>query len=230
MAKQTVLLFVIIAAVLIIPSAGFGKRTIQTTQRIIVIDPGHGGSRKGIVTSGGLQEKNVVLKLALKTAKKLEDRYNVLLTRNADMDMSSRDRIFFANKNSADLFVCIHLNHSARPSGFFYYFSPPKNNNHTTMAWENTWKSQPIIHQSESKKAVDSFLTVFLANKKTGYFFSEGAPIMLLEGATMPAVLIEPLSISLLPQHTDDPDAIENILEEYAILISKSIDLYFQKK
>jgi len=227
LAKQTVLLFAIIAAVLIIPSAGFGEKTIQTTQRIIVIDPGHGGTRNGLVTSGGLQEKNIALKLALKTARKLEDRYNVLLTRNRDTNMSSRDRIFFANKNSADLFVCIHLHHSAKPSGFFYYFSPPKNHSRTIAAGENTWKSQPLIHLSESKKAIDSFLTIFSTNKKPNYFFSDSAPIIMLEGSTMPAILIEPLSISLLPQH---PDEIENILEEYALLIAESIDLYFRKK
>ena len=43
----------------------------------------------------------------------------------------------------------------------------------------------------------------------------------------MPAILIEPLSISILPHN---PDEMNIILDEYAVLIAKSIDLYFEKK
>ena len=230
MAKQTVLLFVFIAVVLILPGPEALSKTIQTRQHIIVLDPGHGGPEKGLVTSSGLQEKTIVLQLALKTAQKLENRYNVRLTRNRDTGMSSRDRFFFANRNKADLFVCIHLNHSASPSGFFYYFNPPGVLAQHPVTVKNTWKSQPLMHQLDSKRVIDSFLTVFSANRKTETFFSGKAPITLLEGATMPAVLIEPLSISSLPQHPDDPAKTEALLDGTATLISKSIDLYFRKK
>ena len=227
MAKQSVLLLAIILSLLIIPSACFGKKTIKTMQRIIVIDPGHGGIKNGLVTSSGLKEKTITLRLAQKTAQKLERRYNVLLTRTRDTDIPSRERIFIANKNNADLFVCIHFHNSSKLSGFFYYFDLPESYKPSAFDADNTWKSQPLLHQSGSKKAIDSFLSIFSANKKPIRFFSKGAPISLLEGATMPAILIEPLSISHLSQHLDE---IENILDEYALLISKSIDLYFRKK
>ena len=227
MAKEIVLLFVIIAALMITASTGFGSKAIQTTQHIIVIDPGHGGTKNGLISSIGLKEKTITLKLAKKTAQQLETRYNVILTRTGDTDISPRERIFMANKNSADFFLSIHLHHSKEPSHFFYYFDPPEIYKGSTAAVKNTWKSQPLLHQSKSKQAVNSFLSIFLANKKTNYFFSKGAPIITLEGATMPAILIEPLSISTLPQHLDE---IENILDEYALLIAKSIDLYFRKK
>lgn len=230
MPKQTILLLIIIAAVWITPGTGSAqksiKATIKTTQHIIVIDPGHGGTKNGFVTSSGLKEKTIALMLAQKTAQKLESRYNVFLTRTRDIDIPLRERVFTANKNSADLFICIHLNSSSEPIGFFYYFDLPESIRQSIPIQKNTWKSQPLIHQSESKRAVESFLSIFSAHKKTIHFFTKGVPIMPLEGATMPAILIEPLSIAQIPQH---PDEIEKILDEYALLISKSIDLYFKK-
>ena len=230
MAKQNFLLFMIITAVLITPGTGFTQKptieAIKTTQHIIVIDPGHGGIQDGLVTSSGLKEKTIALTLAKKTAQKLESRYAVFLTRTRDVDIPSRERIYLANKNSADLFLCIHLHSSSKPSGFFYYFDPPELYRQSTSSDQNTWKLHPLIHQSGSKRAVDSFLSIFSAHKKNYPFFSNGVPIMPLEGASMPAVLIEPLSIALLPRH---PNEIEKILDEYALLISKSIDLYFKK-
>jgi N-acetylmuramoyl-L-alanine amidase len=226
LAKETVLLF-IITVLMIMPGTVFSNSMIQSTQRIIVIDPGHGGHDSGLATSGGVQEKSIALKLAQKTAQKLETRYNVILTRIKDTNISPHERMFIANKNSAEFFLSIHLHNSKEPSSFFFYFDPPEPGKGETPAAENTWKSQPLFHQPESKQAVNSFLSIFAAHKKTNHFFSKGAPIILLEGATMPAILIEPLSISILPHN---PDEINIILDEYAELIAESIDLYFEKK
>jgi len=226
LAKEKILLLVIILSVLILPVTCFANKSIQTTQPIVVIDPGHGGSQNGLISSSGLEEKTIVLKLAQKTARKLETRYNVLLTRAGDIDMPARERIFTANKNRADLFVSIHLHNSSDPSGFFYYFNPPEPSKHLPFKTNNIWKLHPLLYQSKSKQAVYSFLNIFSLYKKPARFLSKSAPIILLEGADMPAILIEPLSISMLPQH---PDEIDKILDEYALLISKSIDFYFKK-
>ncbi|WP_457552668.1 N-acetylmuramoyl-L-alanine amidase family protein [Desulfobacula sp.] len=226
MAKESVLLF-IITVLIIIPITGFANKTIQTTQRIIVIDPGHGGAGNGLVTSGGIKEKTIVLKLAQKIAQKLETSYNVILTRTQDVAISSKERMFTANKNAGDFFLSLHLNHSKEPACFFYYFEPPEPFKQSIIAPKNTWKSQPLLYQSESRQAVSSFLSIFKAHKKTTYFFSKGAPIILLEGATMPAILIEPLSILALPHQPED---IEPILDELSALIAKSINFYFEKK
>ncbi|MBT3178055.1 MAG: N-acetylmuramoyl-L-alanine amidase [Desulfobacula sp.] len=226
MAKQTVFLF-IITVLMIMPGTGFSATMIQTTQRIIVIDPGHGGNSSGLAASGGIKEKNIVLKLAQRTAQKLENHYNVILTRTEDISISQRERMFIANKNSADFFLSIHLNNSRDASSFLYYFDPPEPEKSKVHAAENTWKSQPLLQQAETKKAVNSFLNVFSAVKKINNYFSNGAPAIILEGATMPAILIEPISISILPPDTEETNA---ILDEYAVLIAKSIHLYFKKK
>ncbi len=224
MAKETFLLF-IITILMVLPGPGFSDTMIQTNQHIIVIDPGHGGSDTGLIVSGGMQEKNIVLKLSQKTAQYLESQYNVILTRTKDTNISAVERMVVANTRKADLFLSIHVHGSEEPSCFFYYFDPPEPVKGELSIRENTWKSQPIFRQKESKQVVSSFLDIFSTQEKTYHAFSKGAPVIFLEGATMPAVFIEPLSISLLPHN---PDEINTIIDEYASLIAKSIDLYFK--
>jgi len=222
--KENVLLFTVLFLMAIFPNNGLAQKTIKTTQYTIVIDPGHGGKDNGIVSPKGLKEKNFTLSLARKIARQLETRYNVLLTRTSDMDSSQRDRIFIANSNHADFFLSIHLHQSSQASVFFYYFNPPEPYKPSTTGSENTWKLQPLAHQSKSKQAVNSFLHIFSASPKPVRIFSKGAPIKILEGTTMPAILMEPLSFSTLPL---DSGQMDSVLDENARLISKSIDHYF---
>lgn len=79
----------------------------------IVLDPGHGGKDPGAVgRSLRLYEKDIVLKIALKTKKLLERNLDVevLLTRNSDKFVPLWDRTDFANEKGADLFISIHCN------------------------------------------------------------------------------------------------------------------------
>ena len=226
MAKENALLFVIIVLSWLTPSLGFTSTKIETTQRIIVIDPGHGGAQSGLI-SRGLKEKAIVLLLAKKIIHTLEPRYNAILTRTRDIAVSSRERIFLANRNKADLYLSIHLHSSDQPRAYFYYFTPPGIKLSSTQTADNEWKSQPLFHQAESKQVINFLSNIFLAHNKASLCFSTGAPILLLEGATMPAILIEPMSILLLPQSMDE---IDTLLDQYTQLISQSIDLYFRKK
>jgi N-acetylmuramoyl-L-alanine amidase len=98
----------------------------------IVLDPGHGGKDPGAVGRYlGVQEKDVVLEIAKKTKKLLEDNLDVevLLTREDDRFVSLAERTEFANKHKADLFVSIHCNaayNSATNGSEVYYLSPAK--------------------------------------------------------------------------------------------------------
>lgn len=84
--------------------------THQKEKPIIVIDPGHGGVDPGAVGAHKIHEKNVVLNLSKELKYKLEQsgRYRVLLTRSKDTYIRLRDRVEFARKHNADLFVSIH--------------------------------------------------------------------------------------------------------------------------
>ena len=96
----------------------------HTKQRIIVIDPGHGGKDPGCIGKGGTQEKTVVLSVARKLKNKLDaNGYKTFLTRSNDIYLKLADRAEIAEKKHADLFISLHAN--ANPSrdmkGFSIY-------------------------------------------------------------------------------------------------------------
>lgn len=76
----------------------------------VVIDPGHGGKDSGAKGRFGSTEKNVVLAIAKKLARKLNQQPNMraVLTRNGDYFVPLRQRLKLARKGDADLFVAIH--------------------------------------------------------------------------------------------------------------------------
>lgn len=92
---------------------------------LIVIDPGHGGPDSGAVGINGLKEKNVTLNIAKKLRDLLEDsgRYKVMLTRETDIIIPLRERVRFAQKHNADLFLSIHADsmesHDTRGASFY---------------------------------------------------------------------------------------------------------------
>ena len=80
----------------------------------IVLDPGHGGRDPGAVGSRGILEKDIVLSLAKKLARKLrkELAVKVILTRQDDSYVPLEDRTAIANAENADLFISLHTNAS----------------------------------------------------------------------------------------------------------------------
>ena len=78
---------------------------------LVVIDPGHGGPDPGAVGIQGLRETDVVLDVALQTARLLQSRgVQVLLTRTSEVDVDLPPRVDLANSSQADLFVSLHAN------------------------------------------------------------------------------------------------------------------------
>jgi N-acetylmuramoyl-L-alanine amidase len=107
----------------------------QTTRdahpRIVVIDPGHGGSAPGAVANG-LIEKNINLSITLKLMQLLEQDAGIkaYYTRTDDRDVSLEERVQFANANG-DIFVSIHANaartNTATSYGIETYYLPHEN-------------------------------------------------------------------------------------------------------
>jgi N-acetylmuramoyl-L-alanine amidase len=86
--------------------------------RIVVIDPGHGGEDPGAIGPRRTREKDVVLELARKLQKALDESGEVraFLTRRDDYYIALEDRIKIAQEYGADLFISLHVNGSKKRS------------------------------------------------------------------------------------------------------------------
>jgi N-acetylmuramoyl-L-alanine amidase len=93
---------------------------------VVVLDPGHGGSNAGCRGHEGHHEKEVTLELAREVEARLREvlpHAQVTLTRTGDETMTLAERVAFANRRGADLFVSLHANASPdrRQEGFETY-------------------------------------------------------------------------------------------------------------
>lgn len=90
--------------------------TSPLSKKIVVVDPGHGGSDPG-AQYRKKNEKDLVLDLAKRLhALLIKNRVTALLTRSDDTFVPLSARCEFANKAGADLFISVHLNASPRPN------------------------------------------------------------------------------------------------------------------
>jgi N-acetylmuramoyl-L-alanine amidase len=106
--------------------------------RIVVLDPGHGGTDRGS-EANGLVEAEIVLDLATR----IEGRLGALgvttyLTRSADTCPDVRERAKFANQMAAEIFVSLHLDavdseHANGSACFFYGASLPLREVHSAV-------------------------------------------------------------------------------------------------
>ena len=191
----------------------------------VLIDAGHGGHDTGSIGRGGLEEKDVVLDIALRLGKLVEERLGaeVIQTRTADEFVPLEERTRIANERRADLMISIHCNAapSSRVRGIETYYL-----NFTTDSWElsvaasENAASSRSVHELEdlvSKIALESKIeesrdlaTKVQANlhagvsKHSSSIRNRGirkAPFVVLIGAEMPAVLAE---IGFLSNRSDE--------------------------
>jgi len=85
------------------------------TNRVIVIDPGHGGANVGTHSLvDGRFEKEFTLDWARRVKPLLETNgWKVFLTRTNDSDIALSNRVHFAEAHHADLFISLHFNSAA---------------------------------------------------------------------------------------------------------------------
>lgn len=94
---------------------------MPTPAKIVVLDAGHGGTDGGTRGARHQLEKTYTLDWALRTERLLTNAgWKVFLTRRADVDVSLAERVAFADRVRADLFLSLHFNSSfpqTQPSG-----------------------------------------------------------------------------------------------------------------
>jgi N-acetylmuramoyl-L-alanine amidase len=100
------------------------------SNRVVVIDPGHGGINAGTISVGDRRpEKEFTLDWARRLQPLLEkEGWQVYLTRTDDVDVALSNRVTVADNRHADLFISLHFNSSApdqKPAGLATFCMTP---------------------------------------------------------------------------------------------------------
>lgn len=188
--------------------------------RKIVLDPGHGGKDPGAIGVGGLAEKDIVLSLAKKLAKKLKQEMGleVVLTRQDDTFIALEDRTAIANAEEADLFVSLHVNASSNSNlrGIETYYLDNTNDEASILlaARENGTSRRDISDLqfilsdlAQNSKLEDSITLAHRIHSSLASHLGQSygdvkdlgvkqALFYVLVGARMPSVLLEVLFIT----------------------------------
>lgn len=155
--------------------------------KIIVIDPGHGGSDPGAIGKNKYREKDANLAVAQKLAAQLRQKgATVHLTRTTDIDVQGADatdkqdlqfRVDVGTNAKADIFVSIHSNSSVNRDVV------------GTSVWYYQKNSMDaLLASSIQKRIVESTNLSDLGTRQAGFY--------VVKNSKMPAVLVEMAFIS----------------------------------
>ncbi|MCG2713155.1 MAG: N-acetylmuramoyl-L-alanine amidase [Candidatus Omnitrophica bacterium] len=184
--------------------------------RKIIIDAGHGGNDPGAVGKMGIQEKDIVLDVALRLKNELTKHgVEVILTRNADIFVELKKRTEIANKEKADFFISVHANaaHTSPVNGFeaFYLSTGYDDFSKAVQIRENAvikfeedadyeysddlnatlWDMILSENRIESIEMANSISDELKRALRLNTRYIRGAKFHVLKGANMPAVLLE---------------------------------------
>lgn len=167
---------------------------------IVVIDPGHGGDNEGALGPAGLKEKDITLKISELLEEFIKERSGakVILTREKDEFLSIDERTYIANNSESDIFISIHTDadfDTQKKGTTVFYFDPDykdinrilfKKRNKEIVLWDNVqlrFINESRILAEAIKKSIDE--QDFSENT-----WIKKAPISILKGARMPAIMI----------------------------------------
>ncbi len=163
---------------------------------VIALDPGHGGHDTGVTGPGGVMEKDVTLLLAKALADRLGEDFTVFLTRTGDYSVDLSSRVSMANARKAALFVSLHTGGSRRSAvdGWSVYHDLRKTGirdlshaDRSPFEW-NRIQQRHIADAADLAATIARHLEAGAAGDAVDVM---GAPLPLLSGANMPAVLVE---------------------------------------
>ncbi|MFC1514664.1 N-acetylmuramoyl-L-alanine amidase [Candidatus Omnitrophota bacterium] len=179
---------------------------------IVVIDPGHGGRDPGAISPWGVREKDINLQVAKSLYGLLKEKgFKPYLTRDRDVFVSLKDRVTFAKKKGADLFISVHsnANRSRQPRGLEVYYLSPKfsdNQSKVLATAENLVQNEGLRLSSGLKRIIGEMLnsenkretqelvrSIMNSAESMGIYTrkSIGAPFYVLKHNVCPAVLVE---------------------------------------
>ncbi len=145
--------------------------------KIVMIDPGHGGSDSGTRSATGVTEKELNIRYALDVYPLLinDPDIKVYITRETDVKPSLQERAVWANEIGAHLFISIHNNYvdnKAINGTETFYFNNP-----------NDPRGEVFAKMIQSNIVQGLGMTDRKAKPGNGFY--------VLKNTTMPAVLLE---------------------------------------
>jgi N-acetylmuramoyl-L-alanine amidase len=202
-----------------------GQAPAGQEQRIqtMVIDPGHGGMETGAKGKFGNLEKDITLAISLKLKALVERNmgFEVVLTRDKDVDVSVENRSAIANNRKAGLFISIHANGAVQKKAagsetFFLSLNatdeetrrlaylennssalqsridPSSDDDLMMILWDMA-QTAYIKQSSQLAELVQEELDALLGTRNRGI---KQAPFKILAGVACPAILVEAAFIS----------------------------------
>lgn len=183
--------------------------------KIVVLDPGHGGKYVGAVSAdGNVKEKDVNLEIAKKLRDYLLDKGAniVVLTRDGDTIVNTADedidgdgdvdlqddlkaRAKIANDNNADMFISIHANSNpgctARGTETYVWcVCPDQTEGQVDICQLDECEDKNEFFE-DSRKLAEKIHPALIKAIGTEDRSVRGADMTVLQGAEMPAILIE---------------------------------------
>lgn len=228
----------------------------QKREKLIIIDPGHGGRDGGAIGYGRHLEKDIVLQISKRLAKILKsDGYKIKMTRDRDKTLTLKYRTKYTRKNKPDLFISIHANsvpkkkaHKAK--GIEIYYLDPKRGSQRSSRLErkenaadyNAMSSSITklfsATQSRAKVIESNFLAIDIGQNVVSRLREKrfkvkdakvaGGNFWVLVGATSAAVLVEVGFVS-------HPKEVKRLINKsyqqtFAQGIADGVDQYFRNK
>ena len=178
---------------------------VPSGKKIVVIDPGHGGSDVG-ATRNGIYEKNITLDVSKRVAELLKKKgYEVVMTRTSDETVSLQERVEISENAEPGVFVSIHVNssNSDAPSGLETHY----------------YKDNSL----DLAKNVHASLLNHINSNNRGLFKSK---FYVINHTTAPAILVE---IGFISNPSERAQLVtDNRKQETAKAIVEGINDYFK--
>lgn len=197
------------------------------TNRVIVIDPGHGGMNSGTKSVvDGRYEKEFTLDWAKRLAPLLrQDGWQVFLTRTNDVDLSLSNRVACAEAHHADVFISLHFNSAApdtKQAGLETYCLTPTGMPSTlTRGYDDTPSQNYPDNRFDAQNlqlAVAMHRALLHASGEEDRSVRRARFIGVLRGQKRPAILIEGgyLSNAHEAVRIEDPEFQQKLAEAVA--------------
>lgn len=229
---------------------------VHTKNKLIIIDPGHGGRDGGAVGYQRHLEKDIVLAISKRLAKVLRnDGYKVKMTRDRDKTVSLKYRTKYTRKNKPDLFISIHANSVPKKNRYkakgieIYYLDPKRGSQRSSRlerkenAADYSAMSSSITRlfsatQSREKVIKSNFLAIDMGQNVVSRLREKrfkvkdakvaGGNFWVLVGATSAAVLVEVGFVS-------NPKEVQMLVKKsyqqtFAEGLADGVDQYFRNQ